>query len=582
MNRYLAAMLVAGLCYSPSRAAGPEAELAAKAQKVLQNACFRCHGENGAKEGGFNYVLDIKQMIERKKIVPGDPAKSKLFKRISQQEMPPEGEKPQPSAGDIAVIKQWIEAGAPAFPEAAKAAARAFQGEAHVLTALRDHLRALDEEDRPFQRYFTLTHLANNPKVSDEDLIWQRAAFAKLANSLSWKPRIVVPKAVDKEETVFNVDLRDLGWDRRGLWNEVLRAYPYGLKFNNHPDDALRRLAREVEQLIGCDLPYVRADWFVATASRPPLYHVLLDLPTHARVLEQRLQVNVAENFLRDKLARAGFAKSGVSSQNRMIERHVALYGYYWKSYDFKSNDGKSNLFQNPLGPGFKGNPFADQAFEHAGGEIIFTLPNKLQGYLLVNNKDQRIDEGPTDVVSDGNKTSGTAAIVNGLSCMACHKNGMIREGFRDEVRDGQGVGGHSRSKVQRLYPREAEMAELLKVDEDLFVTALDAAIGPFFKKGGLAYKDVRDLTDEPIGKVARHYVKDLTLEEAAYELGLPDPKLLLGAIQTNDRLRQLGLGTLTKGGLIKRDAWSSLKSRLSPFQRAAFELDHGSPHVPF
>ncbi len=582
MNRYLAAILVVGFGSIPGRAAEPEAELAAKARKVLHDTCFRCHGENGATEGGFNYVLDVKKLIERKKLVPGDPAKSKLFKRMNQQEMPPEGEKPQPSAKDIAVIKQWIEAGAPAFPETAKASTRPFQGEGHILTAIRNHLRALEEEDRPFQRYFTLTHLANNPRISEDDLAWQRAALAKLANSLSWKPRIVVPKAVDREETIFNVDLRDLGWDRRGLWNEVLRVYPYGLKFSNHSDEALRRLAREVDYLVNCDLPYIRADWFVATASRPPLYHCLLDLPVHARILEQRLQVHVAENFLRDKLVRAGFAKSGVSSQNRMIERHVSLYGYYWKSYDFKSNDGKGNLFQNPLGPSFKGNPFADQAFEHAGGEIIFTLPNKLQGYLLVNNKDQRIDEGPTEVVSDGNKTSGTAAVVNGLSCMSCHKNGMIRDGFRDEVRDGQGVGGHARTKVQRLYIKEAEMAELLKADEDLFATAVDRAIGPFLKKSGQAYKEVRDLTDEPIGKVARAYIKDLTLEEAAYELGLQDPKMLLAALQTNDRLRQLGLGTLAKGGLIKRDAWSSLKGRLSPFQRAAFELDHGSPHVPF
>jgi serine/threonine-protein kinase len=201
---------------------------------------------------------------------------------------------------------------------------------------------------------------------------------------------------------------------------------------------------------------------------------------------------------------------------------------------------------------------------------------------MLVNGKDERIDEGPTEVVSDGNKTSGTAAVVNGLSCMACHKNGMIREGFKDEVRDGLGVGGPARTKAQRLYVKEAEMSEFLKADEDLFVTAVDQAVGPFFKKSNLAYKDVRELTDEPIGKVARYYLKDLTLEDATYELGFQDPKFLLAAIQTNDRLRQLGLGTLARGGLIKRDAWSSLKGRLSPFQRAAFEMDNGSPHVPF
>src|SRR5262245_23334617 len=128
-----------------------------------------------------------------------------------------------------------------------------------------------------------------------------------------------------------------------------------------------------------------------------------------ARDLERKLGVYVADNFKRDKLARAGFTASGVSGQNRMVERHESPYGAYWKSYDFKSNAGRGNLFRFPLGPAFAGNPYADQAFAHDGGEIIFNLPNGLQGYLLVNGKDGRIDEGPVEVVSDSLKTSGTA-----------------------------------------------------------------------------------------------------------------------------------------------------------------------------
>ena len=61
---------------------------------------------------------------------------------------------------------------------------------------------------------------------------------------------------------------------------------------------------------------------------------------------------------------------------------------------------------------------FLLQAFEHAGGEIIFQLPNKLQGYLLVNSKDERIAAGPIEIVSDALQTSGTATI-DGLA-LAC------------------------------------------------------------------------------------------------------------------------------------------------------------------
>jgi serine/threonine-protein kinase len=497
--------------------------------------------------------------------------------------MPPEDEKPRPTADEVAALKAWIDAGAPAFPATAAGGRRPFLSEGSALAVVRDHLRNLPAQSgQPFQRYFTLAHLHNNPSVSEKDLRWQRAALAKAVNSLSWKPGIVVPKALDKDETVFAVDLRDLDWDRRRVWDEVSRHYPYGLKLDGQRDEQTRSVAAEVYQLSGTDLPVLRADWFVAAATRPPLYHTILDLPDSDAKLEQLLRVDAKENFLRDKLARAGFAKSGVSSQNRLIERHEAAYGAYWKSFDFKSNDGTGNLFRFPLGPADKDNPFADQAFTHAGGELIFHLPNGLQGYLLVDEKGKRIDEGPTDVVSDTNKSSSTVAIVNGLSCMVCHKHGMIRDGFKDELRDGAGVAGAARDKVQRLHRTAEDFTGLMKEDEDRFLAALDRAAGRFLKVGPDKDNDIRDFTDEPIGRVVRAYHRDLTLQDAAAELGLADAQGLATSIAGNNRLRELGLGALANGGTLKRDAWSSVKQRLSPFQRTALELDRGSPHLPF
>ena len=61
--------------------------------------------------------------------------------------------------------------------------------------------------------------------------------------------------------------------------------------------------AAEVYRLTGSDLPALRADWFVATATRPPLYHTILDLPDTAEKLEKMLRVDAAGNFRLDKLA---------------------------------------------------------------------------------------------------------------------------------------------------------------------------------------------------------------------------------------------------------------------------------------
>src|SRR5205823_14595634 len=118
--RPLAHMASVGLflagCAAAARAAEPDpAALAHKAQEVLRANCYRCHGQDGANEGGFNYAADLRLLISRKRVTPGDPAKSKLIKRMTNVSapMPPIEEKVRPSADEIALLKKWIAAGAP-------------------------------------------------------------------------------------------------------------------------------------------------------------------------------------------------------------------------------------------------------------------------------------------------------------------------------------------------------------------------------------------------------------------------------------------------------------------------------------
>src|SRR5262245_45282881 len=158
----------------PAPAAEDPAKLAAAAKAVLEKNCARCHA-NGQTEGGFGFVLDAKQLVEKKRVVERDSAKSRLFKKVQAGEMPPEDEKPRPTPEEIAALKAWIDAGAPDFT-AAVAVQRGFLPETNDLAVVRDHLRSLSVEDQTFQRYFTLTHLYNNASVSDEDMRWQRAA----------------------------------------------------------------------------------------------------------------------------------------------------------------------------------------------------------------------------------------------------------------------------------------------------------------------------------------------------------------------------------------------------------------------
>src|SRR5262249_51431530 len=152
-----------------------------------------------------------------------------------------------------------------------------------------------------------------------------------------------------------------------------------------------------------------------------------------------------------NRLVRAGFLSSGVSRANRVVERHPARYGAYWKSYDFQASTGPGNIQRFPLGPEFRANTFGRQAFQQAGGEIIFHLPNGLEGSLLSTNKDERITAAPIEMVRDGKEPAGTPEVFNGLSGMSCHQRGMIG-GFRDMVRTAGGLQGEAAGKVYMLY----------------------------------------------------------------------------------------------------------------------------------
>lgn len=569
---------------------------AAEAFNILNDNCYYCHGESGSAEGSVSYILDREQLIRKKKLIPGDAENSRIFIRVTAEQskvhskddgktdsvirkgpMPPVSEGNPLSSEQIATLKRWIDGGAKPFP-GETSPPRAFVSLTEVLQSIDAHLEGLTREDRPYQRYFSLRHLHNIEKVKNSDMQLYRAALSKLVNSLSWKPDIIVPQAIDQHETVFAIDLRDLDWDRHSLWRRLLVDYPYALKYNSYPnDEKLNELAASIYETLGTDVPVVRADWFIATASRPPLYHMFLRLPEHVAELDESLQVDVADNFRRNRAWRAGFIKSGVSTQNRLVERHSALYGAYWISYDFKPENERSNLYKFPLGPKADWNPHNRHAFDHDGGEIIFNLPNGLQAYMLIDATGNRINSGPLDVVRDRSEFSGSIKIVNGVSCMACHAHGMLT--FEDKIRASHLLQGEAERKVEALYTRDEVMQKLVEKDSARFLRSLEQAIRPFLDQPDTEKKLITAYP-EPVGKIAKWYkLGNLGLSEIAAELGQDDHDELQTAVKHNSRLRDLGLRPILNDATIKRESWESGRG-LSMFQTVASELELGTPVI--
>ncbi len=572
----------------PAPLAAADGPLADRAFTILKDRCYRCHGGEKTIEG-----IDVlsRELLTTNHgdeefpayyIRPGSSDDSEIWQVIDPEvtTMPKEGSREAAAMTDDErqVIRQWIEAGAP-FPQRQ---VREHISTRVILAAMRDYLFGAKADDRKHLRFFTFTHLYNNnsPRVTETNLRLYRAALSKLINSLSNQPQIVLPEAVPgTEETVFVVDLREIGWDRRGQWRKVLAQYPYGLTHDFSRDEELQQISKDLTLLSGTMLPHIRADWFIFAAAQPPLYNTLLDIPAEIRALEQRLGIDFQQNFADGRLARGGFAKSGVSSQNRLLERHEypSGAGTYWISYDFKPRKARSDLVRFPLGPRFGGNAFNQFAFDHDAGEAIFSLPNGLNAYMLADGKGARLEgPAPADIVYDDAAVSGTPAIVNGLSCMSCHKHGMIA--FRDEIRGANAVGGRVLDKVRQLFPPQREMDELLAKDRQRFLAALEKAAGPFLQVGEDADKPIESFP-EPIGAVAKLYLADLTPLEVALELDIPSVDDLQARISANRSLLKFGLGTLIQEppGTLKREKWETIEGT-SLFQDVAVELGIGTP----
>jgi mono/diheme cytochrome c family protein len=495
-------------------------DLAGRARAVLATRCFACHGLNGVARKNV-FALDRDRLISARVLSPGD-ANSLLLRVVENGAMPLGG--PELAEDEKATLRAWVLAGAPRF-EDETVNARRFLSESAILAQVRTDVEAAPERTRPYLRYFSLANLYN-ARVSDFELESYRSALSKLMNSLSWHSEITPPAAIDSNRVLFRVDLRDYNWTS-ATWNLLVSAYPYGVRSSD---------GDSIAHLTGSPLPYLRADWFVAEASVAPMYHDVLGMPRTVQDLEKLLGIDAARDLAEEKnVARAGIRESGVSRNNRILERHVSQHGAYWKSFDFRSNLDDQNIFRDPL------------RFNAAGHEIIFNLPNGLQAYFLADGRGSRINFAPINIVTDRNNAD-EPTISNGRSCMSCHFGGM--QSFKDDVR--AVVGGLSADRIDRqaalgLYPPQEVLDRLIEKDRRRFEEAV--------AKAGIAPAAV-SAQQEQVNALSRKYRAELSVPEAASEAGLETQEFLI-RLTGSTRLASLGFGQLVvSGGGIKRDAW--------------------------
>ena len=508
-------------------------QIALDTYAIFEQSCLICHGPNGAYKESL--LMEHNALIEKGSVVPGNPDASELYNRLLTTDTAkrmPLGQ-PQLPPQSINTIRNWILAGAPDWA-AAPTTNGQFISPAEVLNTIETHLMSLPSFDRAFARYFTMTHLYNAGE-SAQILQEYRKGLFKLVNSLSWGVTVTNPQPIDPQGTIFYIDLRRYEWDRNDGWGQIEAEYPYHIAFDAPTQTGLKDQLTRLQGEMKADIPSVHVDWFVAQASLPPLYHDLLSLPLTDRGLETRLEVDVDQNLLSApgvRVWRAGTNNSGVSNNNRVIERHTSRYGAYWKSYDFAGSVGTQNIFTHPL------------SFTPDGGEVIFNLPNGLQGYYLANASGFRLDDAPINIVS--NPAASDPTVRNGLSCFGCHTEGM--KTFEDQVRsviESNATPAYDKAQALRLYAEQSEMDALVQEDMDRYGEALE-------ETGGT----VDDI--EPIARFHEVFQGTVDAAYAAAVVGL-ETEAFLEKIRENIGLQNIGLLVLdSANGSMKRDAWTS------------------------
>ena len=569
-------------------------DLNGKVHWIFANRCGQCHEGDYEPElhGGANLAAFFTERDDSGTILLAEAVLDRVARAHHDSERMPKskgaaGEKgfrPPLTEAETAVLKEWVEAGK---PEEVK---RKFISQTEVLEAILGDLNAAAETQRGFYRYLTLTNLHNQTDAGGgaliPDLDPHRAAVGKLINSLSMNAKITVPEAIDAEGTIYRIDLRDYNWSEE-QWEQVVSYYPYGIIGIDRQKENL--IARHT----GSPMAYLRADWFTFAASQPPLYDQIMDEllgidPTQEDVhnqLDEALGVDRFENLREGRAMRAGFQYSGVSGANRLIERHElgSHQGAYWVSYDFTplSAERTHDLTLAPLGPVEAGlTDDHEHMFNHDGGEMIYHLPNGLQGYMLTTNKGVRLDRAPIEIVQDDNRQD--KVILNGISCMACHDKGVkppikvtdlskrTLATMEDEVRplvEAAGILDFKESNLlKKLYPEPAVLQAAIKEDFERFTKAEMEATGG---RSGAA---------EPILGLYKEFRGAVTARKLAAEFGMEYDELLALLKEESDSSEVLSVisSSMERDLSVRRE--NLLREYISVVYALGYEL---MPFVP-
>jgi len=536
----------------------------AQAENILAANCGQCHGPNlseTAASAGMNYIQDMDKLATEGKLIPGNSADSLIIKRMRAGEMPPANQGKQPvSVAEIDTVASFIdterfwpdyEFGGDSCPD------QLFDWD-QLYQAVANDLQKLDEDDALTARYISLTNRFTAGVCSNTSLDRDRQALFKMVNALSTEPSISQPTPIDPEETIYRIDLDDYGWDDAidvvdadgnvqnftDSWEAILAFNPYAVLFEG--DDVVDAQA-DSNTLI----PVMMADSLLDTATIGNLYYALIGvnvLDTLDNFIANDLLIDVAQNLEDEEQVRAGTTKSRISRQDRVVQRdeQVIRQGVLWQSFDFEDDQNES-IFDDPFG------------FAEGGTEAIFTLPNGLFGYIIADADSVIVED--SDILLDTKQNNFRA--VTSISCSGCHAQGLIP--VVDEVKEI----AIANARVSGLNNDEVEQLEAVYPDAAAFAKVVEDDTTRFYK-ASLSIAGVEVQGVEPVSDVFFRFDTDMTLKDAAGDLGLR-----VDDLENDINLLNPQVQVLKEGGTLDRDDFTQF------FVDSLCELNTFGDNVP-
>lgn len=336
-----------------------------------------------------------------------------------------------------------------------------------IETALLVDIAKVKNSDRPFIRYLITSHKANQGLT----LPVGKGAVDKALNSLVEKDRnITLTSFIDAKKSILRFDLRSFELSPRD-WGFIEQFDQLKLESFTDKGNALKLIIGG-----GVKQPWMHFDNFIDLVNTPALYYFFLNIPQYEYDLRNKIGVNFANDLAQLDATFIGNNDSLLTNQrNRLLVRLDSLDGYYWQTFDSGplNGDPTRNLYEFPFLPETGSN----RNFRFLASEVIFSLPNGLQGYALFDKFGNRLRDADINVVRDQVSPVPPAPIIrNAISCHRCHASGL--NSARDEIRahviaHGDEFGVNNVERAKSLYKQEASLSAIFKTDNRLFGEAL-------------------------------------------------------------------------------------------------------------